>query len=570
MSDSEAPASTMRTPPPYSQWQPPGRGGLGATSSKRRDSCHACAVSKVKCPKEKPACARCENRGIACQYFLMKRPGRRRESESNRQQNNKHNNGHNSTAPSVTSTRTSILDTESETGNRPRDADTIRAAAPPFGTLGFLPDSPTAPTATLPDVGTSNGNNSNLFSLTPSSVTNSITNNIPTPPQSEKTLTGGDGLSDMFSVLGETIRMRELAEFNMNAEVGDMDFAMSAMDFVMSTMDSPFEFPALNSGSGDSHDDISSLLMPVEMATSNNNIDPALSETSSSSMDLTTNAGGGNQADPFGLSPPPFHVSGAIVSTPKTSPTLSAVITENATSCKCLVKSLDLLKTLSSGPHCSVETGLHDARGADTGSSTGTDATAMTGEDSLARITLRENEQSIEAVISILGCKSCADDGFLLTVSSMIVLKILDRYAAAARHQSSSSSSPRASTPPRSASGGGGGLDGSCVMLGNMSKPDAPPRCRASAQIVLSELHRVQRLVNELSPKLRGFGAAARNDLGYFGRGGEHHHLGLVTTNDTEKKAPPLSPGTLEQVEADLRKNLRTLSEEIINVLRQL
>ncbi|KAG0650219.1 transcription factor [Hyphodiscus hymeniophilus] len=50
--------------------------------SKLRDSCHACASSKVKCHKEKPTCSRCAKRGIACEYFATKRAGRKHESRS--------------------------------------------------------------------------------------------------------------------------------------------------------------------------------------------------------------------------------------------------------------------------------------------------------------------------------------------------------------------------------------------------------------------------------------------------------------------------------------------------------
>lgn len=41
---------------------------------KLRDSCHACASSKVKCHKEKPTCSRCRKRGITCEYFAHRRP----------------------------------------------------------------------------------------------------------------------------------------------------------------------------------------------------------------------------------------------------------------------------------------------------------------------------------------------------------------------------------------------------------------------------------------------------------------------------------------------------------------
>ncbi|ETS76959.1 hypothetical protein PFICI_10833 [Pestalotiopsis fici W106-1] len=49
---------------------------------KLRDSCHACASSKVKCHKEKPTCSRCRKRGITCEYFAHRRPGRKQENRA--------------------------------------------------------------------------------------------------------------------------------------------------------------------------------------------------------------------------------------------------------------------------------------------------------------------------------------------------------------------------------------------------------------------------------------------------------------------------------------------------------
>ncbi|RYP27315.1 hypothetical protein DL767_007739 [Monosporascus sp. MG133] len=52
---------------------------------KLRDSCQACAASKVKCSKGKPTCARCKERGMTCQYLVTQRTGRkfrRRNSEN--------------------------------------------------------------------------------------------------------------------------------------------------------------------------------------------------------------------------------------------------------------------------------------------------------------------------------------------------------------------------------------------------------------------------------------------------------------------------------------------------------
>ncbi|KAG6016307.1 hypothetical protein E4U43_003916 [Claviceps pusilla] len=47
--------------------------------SKLRETCHACALSKVRCSKEKPSCARCSKRGVTCEYIVTKRPGRKRD-----------------------------------------------------------------------------------------------------------------------------------------------------------------------------------------------------------------------------------------------------------------------------------------------------------------------------------------------------------------------------------------------------------------------------------------------------------------------------------------------------------
>jgi hypothetical protein len=46
-------------------------------TTKLRDSCTACASSKVKCTKEKPTCSRCAKRGTTCDYLATKRPGRK-------------------------------------------------------------------------------------------------------------------------------------------------------------------------------------------------------------------------------------------------------------------------------------------------------------------------------------------------------------------------------------------------------------------------------------------------------------------------------------------------------------
>lgn len=54
---------------------------------KLRDSCDACASSKVKCSKEKPNCYRCSERGLICQYLVTQKTGRKQRRRDTRSEN---------------------------------------------------------------------------------------------------------------------------------------------------------------------------------------------------------------------------------------------------------------------------------------------------------------------------------------------------------------------------------------------------------------------------------------------------------------------------------------------------
>ncbi|KAF2211542.1 hypothetical protein CERZMDRAFT_98426 [Cercospora zeae-maydis SCOH1-5] len=47
---------------------------------KIRESCTHCSSQKIRCTKERPACARCVNKGLLCQYNISRRTGTRRQS----------------------------------------------------------------------------------------------------------------------------------------------------------------------------------------------------------------------------------------------------------------------------------------------------------------------------------------------------------------------------------------------------------------------------------------------------------------------------------------------------------
>lgn len=175
---------------------------------------------------------------------------------------------------------------------------------------------------------------------------------------------------------------------------------------------------------------------------------------------------------------------------------------------------------------------------------------------------VRENERTIEAISSMLEC-ACSEDGYLLSIMSLIVLKVLGWYAGAAARKEARSDESRSSQKKhhhhhhmegllllKSSPGGGGGA----AVVGGGEDDHR----RMAAQTVLSELHRVQRLINALSQRLKGLrqrnGRAQQQhaDAGADGHGA----LAFPTT-------------MLDQFEVDLRKRLRDLSTGIVDMLRQ-
>lgn len=477
----------------HSHPQTSARRNSGFKSSKLRDSCQACALSKIKCPKEKPACSRCESRGITCEYFLTKRPGRRRESSIRRS--------------SKIASNASSKPNANKDNSRP--GDTVHAEQQSLGS-GILSRN------TIPFTPT-DLSRSNSFLTSPSLISTSpINGNVP-----------GTDSSDVSPALWEV---------SMSPGLTSSGSEVHGFDFFMSAMDSAFEMPALDSGSiNHTGADFASLLIPSE------SVDLDLVSKPMSTVDLPSAWGLSSLSS---NNPVPLNgkANMADVSEP--------------TSCDCLTLALDLLKMLSS------------ARGSPRGSSTGLDTMATSTENDINSIqtVLTKNKQSIEAVNSMLAC-SCAEDGFLLTILSMIVLKMLGAYAAAAR----------AKLHDAGAETGKPTILTNCIIFSNndqlrrlSSLYDAPSdengSERMAAQLVLGELHRVQRLVNQLSPRLKGAleererESRLEQDLWNRQR---------VMGESEPMTMAPFSASTLDQVDSDLRKSLSNLSAGIISRLRQ-
>jgi hypothetical protein len=109
------------------------RWSTATATTKLRDSCSACAASKVKCTKEKPSCSRCAKRGTTCDYLVTKRPGRKQPP---------HSNDHSNTPPSI---------------NAIHAFDTFSWSTTPLS--GSTPTSSASPVASVQHLSTTTANN---------------------------------------------------------------------------------------------------------------------------------------------------------------------------------------------------------------------------------------------------------------------------------------------------------------------------------------------------------------------------------------------------------------------------
>lgn len=224
----------------------------------------------------------------------------------------------------------------------------------------------------------------------------------------------------------------------------------------------------------------------------------------------------------------------------------------DAASC-CLIQALDLMRELSSTEPI-VCTSLNGQNDVVTGSTVDKVANLS------AQTVVAANQQTFESVSNMLQC-SCAEDCYLLTMLSMIVLKALERYAAVARRQfwgaGEKDEKPKASTPMQE-------------QVRPITSDGDESTGRLGAQLILGKLHSVQRLVKQLSPRLqaRATGAASHgggNSEQDFSRGDWQ----VASLPEDKMTKVSLSPTIFEQIDVDLRKALSALSSEIIEMLRQ-
>lgn len=138
---------------------------------------------------------------------------------------------------------------------------------------------------------------------------------------------------------------------------------------------------------------------------------------------------------------------------------------------------------------------------------------------------------------------------------SLIVFKVIGWYASVARD------TPRAKVHDGNPSPRSQCFRDRMSVDSDMADAEEDDYGRRAGQVVLSELHCVQRLVNQLSRRLKD--DSVRYGTGSL-MGGK-----VQQSPDASRCAAPFSPAMLDQLEMDLRKGLRNLSSEIVNMLRR-
>ncbi|KFY13626.1 hypothetical protein V491_06343 [Pseudogymnoascus sp. VKM F-3775] len=460
------------------------RSGFTTTNTSRlRDSCHACASSKVKCGKEKPTCSRCAKRVTRCEYLITKRPGRR----------------HNS---------------------RPSDRD----AGIPMTTIT-----------------TDNGPVSSALSVWPETVSAvSRADPLPSPSYSVQ--------QSNPSTFPELVS--EFDEFFNSPTFSPPDV-------------SNFEFSDVsNFESSDASNFELSDASNFELSDASNPWSGGKSTSSSS-----TSISGKNHPNPvppediiylFGKrsrspSLPSDSTTGKL---PKTSEIYGNFTKDFETSHRCFPYALDTLNKLFAGDEtaCMMSLGDHGY------------SRSNGQRPSSVHTIISRNEHAIDALSRILKC-SCSANSFLLTIVALVIFKVLDWYAHAAKMATAGedetlNGNPYSNLPsPRHRSAES--------TVGSGRQQNDRDYDRQSAQLVLVELHRVQRVLSHLSPKLQACGPEPQSRRGSTASSQPSMVNPRFSEDVLTMTSLPFSSLILEQLEPEVRNRIRSLSAEIIGFLRQ-
>lgn len=414
--------------------------------SKLRDSCTACARSKVRCCKEKPTCQRCRRKGWACEYAASNRTGRSAASTNSSKSKNKNDAERNNNTHA--------------TSQRPTNAFSP-------GTSSSFPD---------------------------------IANWTPPSQGQDMSLDTDFNFDAMFPNL-----------MSSNVSQGQQRLA------------TPGTFSSTPESNG-----IADTAPLMTFPTSQ----PA--PASFDFMDLSQCAWP-ESGDPF------MESFGFPDFTESSSSSSQSPIEHSQPHC-CLTAALDTLSRLfpKSRSACSSPT----SRG------------PVYNPPTLASI-ISQNKQITQTVSEVLEC-SCSQDAYLLSAAALIMLKLLAGYAAAARDTVNVNGTLSPGYNDRQ--GLGRVSSGSSLSDQISQSKDGTEDPRMALHLVLSELHRVQRLLKRFERRVE----EVRRKQANTPKPNSH---GVCKKPDALTSA--FSELTLNQLESQLRSRFRAVSSTTRELLRQ-
>lgn len=420
-----------------------------------RDSCDACAASKVKCDKVKPSCSRCMSRDTQCIYRFAKRSGRQKETETT----------------------------------------TAKAPPPPNPEMhtpvnvNLSQSNPTMSHANpaMPDVQTFS-QLSNYSSSTSTPFAHDLDNLLSSFPSDESYTSLSSLSNDIFSQNQSNAECLDLSFMEPDNQA-DVPIALQTCCFAEGGMS---EQPPQNEQAR-----LTEAFPALDFAQNQHNLGASYKGSNSQ----------------------PNHFSSNL-------------------SHDCAAQAINHLGQIfpcdiSDGSHLDNEGGIN-----------------------LISSVIASNKGKIEAVSKLLGCY-CMEDGYLLMIISIIILKLLDRYSAAIHRTTLSGTESRSSRLS---------LYKSPIPKGGLPAEDdneAADQCRLASQLILSDLQRVQGLIGLLTRRCETYGS-----LGKTPGKGISILYGHEVQTDREGGAAGFS-SVLRQIEDVLRKRVRVLSTEIIDLLRR-
>ncbi|KAI1758539.1 hypothetical protein GGR53DRAFT_529468, partial [Hypoxylon sp. FL1150] len=164
-----------------------------------------------------------------------------------------------------------------------------------------------------------------------------------------------------------------------------------------------------------------------------------------------------------------------------------------------------------------------------------------------------QNRKNTEEICEIARC-TCLEDPYLLSIICFLVIKVLNLYKSALQSSQKTRATCKADYVPD--------------PIEPVNHTEDEGETRTVANSILRQLHLVQNIVSTLSPRLKAQRPQA--DEGQE-EASVDDAVGDKTNSDLEEGSEilSLSANLLNQLEEDIRRHLRALSCEIVDILRR-